>query len=145
VQAFTSSLHGAVLGLLNSWPELVLRHMARVDLAKLVGGLRFITLLAALQDPARCTRQNLLGLLAAYFPLPDSAGWKVAWEIYSAAFHLAEVDDLERETFWDLIATSARRAVKYFQARLIIGAEEDRNRDRTQSILSKYFFNSNCT
>jgi hypothetical protein len=46
---FVSSLHKGLLGLLGSWPELAVRLMPRIDLAQLVCGLRFLTLLIVLQ------------------------------------------------------------------------------------------------
>ncbi len=54
-------------------------------MAQAVYGLRFITLLSALQNAAQYTRQNVLGLLAAYFPRPGTAGWPAAWQRYVKA------------------------------------------------------------
>jgi hypothetical protein len=53
--------------------------------AQAVYGIRFITLLSALQNPAQYTRQNVLGLLTAYFPRPGTAGWPAAWQRYVKA------------------------------------------------------------
>jgi len=118
--------------------------MTRLDLAHAIYGLRFITLLSALQSPAHFTRQNLLGLLAAFFPRPDTAGWAASWQRYTAAFHLARAAEPERVTFRNRIVKSVLRADRYFSTRLAIGAEANREKDRTQAVLGKDFLMFSC-
>ncbi len=135
----SSDCQGTLWGLLERWPDLVLRHMNRLDLAQAVYGLRFITLLSALQNPAQYTRQNVLGLLAAYFPRPGTAGWPAAWQRYVKAFHLdGATESAELADFRRTVVKSVLRADRYFSARLTVGAEAHRGKDRTQAVLGKY-------
>jgi hypothetical protein len=106
--------------------------------AQAVYGLRFITLLSALQNPAQYTRQNVLGLLAAYFPRPGTAGWPAAWQRYAKAFHLdGATESPELADFRRTVVKSVLRADRYFSARLTVGAEAHRGKDRTQAVLGK--------
>jgi hypothetical protein len=134
---FHPIVQGTLWGLLERWPDLVLRHMNRLDLAQAVYGLRFITLLSALQNAAQYTRQNVLGLLAAYFPRPGTAGWPAAWQRYVKAFHLDGVTESELADFRRTVVKSVLRADRYFSARLTVGAEAHRGKDRTQAVLGK--------
>jgi hypothetical protein len=137
--SFVSSLLDALVGLLGSWPDLPARLMPRIDLAQLVAGLRFLTLLTVLQAPDRFTQQNVLSLLAAYFPLPaSSSAWPAVWGKHVADFQLDLTSETERESFRSMLVTSALRANKYIRARLEGGVVE-REKDRTESVLGIFF------
>ena len=138
-QAFVSSLHESLFGLFGRWSDLAQRLMTRTDLAQLVCGLRFLTLLTVLKSPDKFTAQNVVGLLTAYFPLENSAAWAVAWKKYVMIFRLEETSGEERESFRTMILTSGLRANKYIGLRLRGGVAE-REKDRTESVLGKTNF-----
>jgi hypothetical protein len=80
----------------------------------------------------------VLGLLAAYFPRPGTAGWPAAWQRYVKAFHLdGATESAELADFRRTVVKSVLRADRYFSARLTVGAEAHRGKDRTQAVLGK--------
>ncbi len=82
----------------------------------------------------------MLGLLAAYFPRPGTAGWPAAWQRYAKAFHLDRgATESELADFRRTVMKSVLRADRYFSARLTVGAEAHRGKDRTQAVLGKDF------
>jgi hypothetical protein len=88
----------------------------------------------------------VLGLLAAYFPRPGTVGWPAAWQRYVKAFHLEDgaTESAELADFRRTVVKSVLRADRYFSARLAVGAEAHRGKDRTQAVLGKdlkRFFN----
>lgn len=141
-QVFVSSLLESVSGLVSAWPQLtssptLTPTLSRLDLAQLVTGLRFITLLTVLQAPDRFTYQNVLGLLSAYFPLPESAGWPAAWQRQLTDYQLETASEKEHETFYRVAVSTARRANRYIQTRLrgTAAGPAEREKDRTESVL----------